>query len=244
MPLKQAEAIILRTFNIGEQDKLVVFMGRHIGLNKGVAKGARKFGNRFGSSLEPLSYVKVFYYEKEGRELVTISNCDLIESFFEVHHDIHISFTLSYFSELIESSYPSRTDDDILFRLLLLILQQFKAGGKQEELTAYFEIWFLKINGFLPDFKYCKKCRRELRSEGWLSPKKDGVYCLDCAPNKKIKLSSDIQGLLSWVKKNPPPQGKNFPFTSEQIQSAHRVLKEIIVFHLEQTPKSLNFLDK
>ena len=82
MPQKQSEAIILRTFNIGDQDKLVVFIGRHIGLKKGVAKGARKFGNRFGSSLEPLSYVKVFYYEKEGKELVTISNCDLIESFF------------------------------------------------------------------------------------------------------------------------------------------------------------------
>ncbi len=244
MPQKQSESIILRTFNIGDQDKLVVFIGRHIGLNKGVAKGARKFGNRFGSSLEPLSYVKVFYYEKEGKELVTISNCDLIESFFEVHHDIHISFTLSYFSELIESSFPSRTDDDILFRLLLLILQKFKVGGKREQLTAYFEIWFLKINGLLPDFKYCKKCRRELKSECWLSPKKDGLYCLDCTPNKKIKLSPDMQELLSWVKKNPPPQGKTFPFTFEQIQSAHRILKEIIVFHLERTPKSLNFLDK
>ena len=81
MPLEQSEGFILRTFNIGEQDKIVVLFSRDKGLFKGVAKGARKFGNRFGSSLEPLSHVRIFYYEKEGKELVTISNSDLIESF-------------------------------------------------------------------------------------------------------------------------------------------------------------------
>ena len=55
MPRDQSESIILRTFPIGDQDKLVVFFGRKRGIFKGVAKGARKFGNRFGSSLEPMT---------------------------------------------------------------------------------------------------------------------------------------------------------------------------------------------
>jgi DNA repair protein RecO (recombination protein O) len=84
MPRHQSESIILRTFPIAEQDKLVVFFGRQRGIFKGVAKGARKFSNRFGSSLEPMSHVTAFYYEKEGRELVTVSGCDLLESFFEL----------------------------------------------------------------------------------------------------------------------------------------------------------------
>ena len=71
MPLEQTEAIVLRTFNVGEQDKIVVFFSRDRGILKGVAKGARKFGNRFGSSLEPLSLVKAHYYEKERKELKT-----------------------------------------------------------------------------------------------------------------------------------------------------------------------------
>jgi DNA repair protein RecO (recombination protein O) len=64
MPREQTEAIILRTFHFGEQDKIVGFFSRDRGVIKGIAKGARKFGNRFGSSLEPLSLVKIYYYEK------------------------------------------------------------------------------------------------------------------------------------------------------------------------------------
>ena len=101
MPLEQSEAIVLRTFNVGEQDKIVVFFTQDKGVIKGVAKGARKFGNRFGSSLEPMSHVKVFYYEKERRDLVTVSNCDLLESFFEIQNVLKTSFTLSYFIHLL-----------------------------------------------------------------------------------------------------------------------------------------------
>ena len=70
--------------NVGDQDKIAVFFCREKGVIRGVAKGARKFGNRFGSSLEPMSVVRVFYYEKERRDLITVSGCDLLESFFEI----------------------------------------------------------------------------------------------------------------------------------------------------------------
>jgi hypothetical protein len=100
MPTDQAEAVVLRTMNIGDQDKIAVFFCRDKGVIRGVAKGARKFGNRFGSSLEPMSVVRVFYYEKERRDLITVSGCDLIESFFEVQAEPDTAFLLTYFAEL------------------------------------------------------------------------------------------------------------------------------------------------
>jgi len=129
MPLEQSEAIVLRSFNVGEQDKIVVLFSRDKGIIRGVAKGARKFGSRFGCSLEPLSLVKVFYYEKEGKDLVTVSSCDLVESFFEIQDDLQTSFTLGYFSELIEEFSPSRAKDDTLYRLLLSVLNSISGGG-------------------------------------------------------------------------------------------------------------------
>jgi len=129
MPREQTEAIILRTFNYGEQDKIVAFFSRDRGIIKGVAKGARKFGNRFGSSLEPLSLVKIYYYEKERKDLVTISGCDLIESFFDIQNDPDTSFTMSYFAELIEEFSPTRAKDDTLYRLLLSILHALNRAG-------------------------------------------------------------------------------------------------------------------
>ena len=43
MPTDQAEAIVLRTSPIGDQDKLAVFFCREKGIVRGAAKGARKF---------------------------------------------------------------------------------------------------------------------------------------------------------------------------------------------------------
>ncbi len=242
MPLEQSEAFILHSFNVGEQDKIVVFFSRDKGIIRGVAKGARKFGNRFGSSLEPLSWVKIFYYEKERKELVTVSNCDIIESFFEIQKDPQIHFTLSFFAELVEEFFPTRAVEDSLFRLLISVLQAIRDGGEINLLTAYFEAWFLKINGLLPDLKKCKKCQKDITNFGWLSSKKDGLYCSRCASHKKEKIMPSQATFLQWVKKNPPPKKDTPLFPKPEIDALRKTMEDIIVFHLEKEPKTLQYL--
>jgi DNA repair protein RecO (recombination protein O) len=242
MPLDQTEAIVLRSFNIGDQDKVVVFFSREKGLLRGVAKGARKFGNRFGSSLEPMSLVKAFYYEKERKDLVTISQADLIESLFEVQGDFQCACTLSYFAELVEEFFPSRAKEDVVFRLLCSVLQAIKAKGDLRILSRYFEAWFLKINGLLPDFRRCRKCRKRLASGGWLSSRMDGVYCDACAPLKREAVPGEFVPFLVWAQKNAPPTEGCPAWTAEQLEAIGRTLQSIIIYHLEREPKSLHFL--
>ncbi len=242
MPREQTEAIILRTFSYGEQDKIVGFFSRDKGIIKGVAKGARKFGNRFGSSLEPFSLVKIYYYEKERKDLVTISDCDLIESYFDIQNDPDISFTLSYFAELIEEFSPARAKDDTLYRLLFSILQTLNKSGNLNFLSRYFEAWLLKLNGVLPDLKKCKKCHKPLAEPGWLSPKKDGVFCDRCAPSKKEEIKPEVYLFVQWARKNPPPEKGPLPFSPEQLDTIKKVLQKMIIFHLEREPKTLRLL--
>lgn len=241
MPIDQAEAIVLRTSNIGDQDKIVVFFCREKGILRGVAKGARKFGNRFGSSLEPLSVVRVFYYEKERRDLVTISGCDLIESFFEIQAEPATAFLLSYFAELVEEFAPTRAREEVLYRLLLSVLRCLREGGEREFAAAYFEAWFLQANGLLPDLAGCRKCGQPV-APGWLGPKRDGAYCPDCAPLKKDEVPAATREFLRWVRKNPPPGGCAPPFTAGEIAAFRRALQALIVYHMEREPRSLHFL--
>ncbi len=243
MPLEQSEGFILRTYNIGEQDKIVVLFSRDKGLFKGVAKGARKFGNRFGSSLEPLSHVRLFYYEKEGRELVTINNSDLLESFFDIQKDLKTSYTLSYFVELINDFFPARSKDDVLFRLLQSTLQSLQSGADLDFTSLYFEAWFLKISGILPDFKRCKKCRMASDEKRWLSHKKDGILCSRCVSGEKIEVPPDFNVFLNWIKKNPPPKDSPVPFSPELLNSIRKILRSIVVYHMEREPKSLRFIE-
>lgn len=239
MPKHESEALILRNFNLAEQDKIVVFFSREHGIIKGVAKGARKFNNRFGGSLEPMSaYVKIYYYSKESKELATISNCDVLEDFFEIQRDPRVLFTLGYFSELIEEFIPTHPNNELLFRLVLKILQAFKSGIDADSLAVYFEGWFLKLNGLIPDFSRCNKCGKKLPDGGWLSLLKDGIYCAGCSPAKKESISSDLIRFLLWSKKNFPSVS-DMPFTPAQIKEIRKVLQGIIIYHMERIPKSL-----
>lgn len=242
MSLDQCEAIVLRSFNVGDQDKIVVFFSGDKGLMRGIAKGARKFGNRFGSSLEPMSVVKIFYYEKERKDLVTVNSCDLIDSFFDIQKDPEISFTLSYFAELIEEFFPSRAKEEILYRLLLSVLHSLKEKKDLNFISRYFEAWLLQISGLLPDFKKCKRCRKELANSSWLSPKKDGVYCSNCAPQKKEQTAPEMKVFLSWIKKNPPLKRDNFPLSADELEAIKKILQGIIIYHLEKEPKTLHYL--
>ncbi|MCI4444724.1 MAG: DNA repair protein RecO [Candidatus Aminicenantes bacterium] len=243
MPADQSEAIILRTQSYAEQDKLVIFFSREKGLVRGIAKGARKFNNRFGSSLEPFSVVKIFYYEKEKHDFVTISNCDLIESAFELLQDIKNSYAFSYIAELTEKFSPYEAKEELLYRLLLTTTQAAKSGQPVGYLLRYFELWFLKINGILPDFKNCQKCHRSIKTTCWLDPQKEGVFCQSCASDKKIEISPLMQAAIDWMKKHPPIEPPNFNLKPEDWKNLGKVFQAIIIFHLEEKPRTLTYID-
>src|SRR5574339_359019 len=80
MPVYKSDALILRTYSLGESDRIVVFLTRDRGKKRGVAKSARRSRRRFGGSLEPLTEVRVAYYESARRELVGLNYAEMVRS--------------------------------------------------------------------------------------------------------------------------------------------------------------------
>ena len=80
MPLLESDAIILKTYPLGEADRIVAFFSREHGKVRGVANGARKMKNRFGASLEPLTHARIQFFEKENRDLVRIQSAEILDS--------------------------------------------------------------------------------------------------------------------------------------------------------------------
>src|SRR3954453_19207467 len=73
MPVYTSDALILRTYKLGESDLIVVFLTRDRGKKRGVARGARRPKSRFSGTLESLTRAGVAYYERELRDLVRIN---------------------------------------------------------------------------------------------------------------------------------------------------------------------------
>src|SRR4051812_50015458 len=80
MPVYTSDALILRTYKLGEADRIVVFLTKDRGKKRGGAKGARRPRSRFTGALEPLTRAGVAYYERELRDLVRINYVEPVRS--------------------------------------------------------------------------------------------------------------------------------------------------------------------
>src|SRR5215216_3135828 len=163
MGLVETQAIVLQTYKLADADKIVLCMTERAGLLRGVARGARRLKSKFGASLEPFTHVALTYHEKEGRELVSISQADIIRSHFHLAGHEYAVPALDYFSELLLEFAPPHEPDEKLFRMVRACLEALAANPSTvAELTRYFEIWLLKLAGFLPDVRTCAGCRKPL----------------------------------------------------------------------------------
>src|SRR5580704_3075420 len=158
MPARETEAIILKTFSLGEADRLVSFFGRTAGRMRGVAAGARRIKNRYGSTLEMLSHVQVWYFEKETRDLVRIQQCELLESFHKSQSDYELSTGLAVVSEVSEQVLPEHETAEAMFRLLLLTVREIERTGAWQLPLSYFAFWTVRLGGWLPRFDRCAAC--------------------------------------------------------------------------------------
>jgi len=181
MPVKESEAIVLRGFPLGEGDRLVSFLDRQSGRMKGVAKGARLPKSRFGSTLELLSYIRIWYFERETRDLVRINQCELIESFMDVQSDYASGVALALVSEITEAVLGEKEPADPQFRLLLLTARAIRTHGASPAVLAYFTLWTARLGGWLGSLDRCSRCGRSVEQEDlFTSPGNPELCCNDC----------------------------------------------------------------
>jgi DNA repair protein RecO (recombination protein O) len=181
MPARETEAIILKTFPLGESDRVVSFLGRGSGRLRGVAAGARRLKNRFGSTLEILSHVHLWYVERETRDLVRIQQADLLESFHKAQSDYALSTGLAVISEIAELVLPEREVSEAMFRLILLAVREVERTGSWQLPLSYLAFWTVRLGGWLPRFDRCTTCQSALDAEAAFCDKHHaGLYCHKC----------------------------------------------------------------
>jgi DNA repair protein RecO (recombination protein O) len=149
VPLYTAEALVLRTYKLGEADRIVVFLTRDRGKKRGVAQGARRPRSRFRGALEPLTEVRVAYFEKEGRELVGLNYAEAVRSPLRVASPESLGCS-HYVAELIDAWAAEADADERLYRLGCSVLDALSAGTPADALARYFECWLLRLQGVYP----------------------------------------------------------------------------------------------
>lgn len=209
MPQHHSEAYVLRTYTLKEADKICVLLTRESGKVRGVAQGARRLKSRFGSSLEPFTEVLVSYFQKENRELVTISSCEIIRSQFPADLSGEYLGVLHYLAELILEFVPDHEPNPRVYRLAGAAMEVLRGGNPAHfgSLARYCEIWMLRLAGFLPDLFRCALCGLAVAPDAsvWMAP--DGsVQCANCNARRGVEIRSETRQALAEIVGSSPAE--------------------------------------
>jgi DNA repair protein RecO (recombination protein O) len=199
----KTEAVVLRSFRLGEADRVLHLYTRARGRIGAVAKGVRKTKSRFGGRLEPLSHVELVLHQGGG-ELQTVTGAELVRSHRESREDSYRLGVGLVGAEAMLRLFPEQEVNERAFGALVRFLDLLdaltpaKRQTSLDPLVLSFQLKLLWLSGYLPHVTSCAECGAETGLAGY-SPQAGGAVCHVCA-NGALPLSRDgllgIEGLL------------------------------------------------
>jgi DNA repair protein RecO (recombination protein O) len=252
MALKESEAIVLRTYPLRESDLLVTLFTRMEGKVKGVARAAMKSRRRFGGALEPLTYVRAFYDDRERQELARLDSCDVIESPLASEVSYPRAAALAHVAELLDELMPDREASDAVFRLSLAVLQELRGPALWMPLT-YFELWMTRLMGFLPELAECVVCGRSFDYRGddsrdgsraFYHALADGLMCLDDKRVASSELSPESRKIAAQMLRSRVSEFAEIDWPKAVCADLRKFLLQILERHIEKKLVTGGMLEK
>ena len=246
MPLFITHAIVIRSLNYGESDKIVTFFTQDFGKLKGIAKGARRSKKRFQNSLGLFSHLRLHFFDKEGMGLARAESCDILHSFPKIKEALKKIFYGNYYLELINEMAGEREVNRKVFELLLSSLVNLEEGEPHEEQLRLFEIRMLSLCGYRPNMKRCDLCKK-----GWedlkaipalfFSIERGTLFCENCSKtwNNLIPLSLGTARLIEKISQMELTKVHRLRFTLQALSESRELLPKFISYQLGKELKSL-----
>ena len=247
MPVYTSEALILRTYKLGEADRIVVFLTRDRGKKRGVAKGARRAKSRYMGALEPMTRAGVAYFEREQRDLVRLNYVEPQQSPLSAiglsDGGASVLGHVGYFAELIDEWAPEAHADERLYRLGSAVVDAVAAGAPIERLARYFEYWILRLQGVYPALAACPGCGGALEGGAVMPPREHMYLCRACGhTGSGTTIGAAALRFLRAAGKTAPERMDGLDLdagSSRELETAHR---RLLNTHLEKELKSIRVL--
>jgi DNA repair protein RecO (recombination protein O) len=244
MPLKESEAIILRTYPMREADLLVTLFTRLEGKVRGVARAAKKSKRRFGGALEPLTYVRAYYDDRERHELTRLDSCEVLESPLAAEVGYARAVALGHVAELLDELLPDREANDAVFRLTLSVLGRLQGPDIWMPVT-YFDLWLTRLMGFLPELSECIVCGQVLNgSRAFFHALADGLMCIDDKRLASSEMSSDSRKLAAQMFRSPVESFGNIEWPKTRGSDLRKFAIQSLERHIEKKLVTASMLEK
>jgi DNA repair protein RecO (recombination protein O) len=236
MPPITSDALVLRTYKLGETSKVVVLLTRERGKLRAVAKGARGPRSRYQSALEPLSEVRVGLHGRQGTELYRLGQCELLRSAFRAGgQGLETALSLSYFAELLDAFAQEGEAEDPVYRLAVAVISAAEDGRDVGALARYLEAWLLKLHGIYPPVDRCAGCGGALPAGSLVYHAPAHGFVCGCVSASGPLLPEPVRAFLDAMFHRPPAEIPPAPAEASVLEPFHR---DLISRHLERDLRS------
>jgi DNA repair protein RecO (recombination protein O) len=257
MQVVSSPSIILRSQDYLERDRLVTFLTPDAGRLRGIVKGSRKLTSRGVGDFEPFSSGVMYYTDKGHGGLVSIRKCDPRPPYLYLQGDYNKFLFAGYFAELMHLIPMDPGGSGPYFTLLAESLAALCEPGPERRLPLLrlrFELHFLTLLGYLPEWHRCGSCGKALLEErdGAVVPaiagdarfdvREGGVRCPDCAGDDPRRLVLSPQALAFLETWRRAEEGAPVRPTRRILEQLEQAVTRHLIYHLEREPRSLALL--
>src|SRR5919198_5411174 len=198
----KTEAIVLRSFRLGEADRVLHLYTLARGRVGAVAKGIRKTKSRFGARLEPLSHVELMLHEGSG-ELQTVTGVELLHSHHAAREQRYRLGVGLVGAEAMLRLFTEQEANPRAFQALtrfLELLDELPAQATRpalDPLALSFQLKLLWLSGYLPHLTSCANCGAQDAQLIGYAAAAGGAVCADCGSGALALFPPRIAGIES-----------------------------------------------
>lgn len=186
MAILETEAVVLKGWKLGETSKILSLYTHNFGKVRVLAKGARGPKSKFKGCLEPLTHIRIIYYDKKTRDLQLLSKTDLVDPHYKIIGDpLRTALGLAE-AELIERIMVGDESFPQVFHLLTDTLDSINSvSGFLESIFWFFEGHLIDLMGYKPTWNHCLSCQISLGDGGgYFQPVSGGLLCPRCGSHQ------------------------------------------------------------
>jgi len=242
MAILKTRAIVIKTQEFKENDKLVWLFSEDFGKITAIAKGARKNKSRYTSSTLPFCYAEFVLFK--GKNLYTINEITIIDSFQQLLRNLDTITYASYFNELIDITLENDEVHKELFKELVAAFYFIKNDVIDIEVLARtFETRILRATGYGLNFNQCVKCRKKITMSNNIDSTLYGPICKDCEKLNSIYISNPTYNTLKFLNNFGMDKINRIIVSKTSKNELYKILSFMISQNYTRTPKSLEMFN-
>jgi DNA repair protein RecO (recombination protein O) len=238
MAIVETDALVIRSYRLGETSLIVSLFTGDFGLLRCVAKGARGPKSRFGGALEPAVRLRAVIYRKPQRDLHLLAKADVAAYWPALWEDPDRFACAGAVLEFLERAAFGESEDPQMLDLAAETLAAMSGAppAALEAMLRAYEVQTCRRLGYAPELTACLECRRPLAQGGLFHPVRGGLLCgAPCGDGDgAFRLSEKARRTLVALAERPVPSVAGWAIERYPGPEVARALERFLAAHLER----------